>query len=112
MGHRLLSVVAHTGRALLPRAVRRSLAALCLIAAGGPLAAQTRFAAVVGEITDPTGVAVDGARVTARHVATGLERSATSEHGGQFLLQDLPPGTYEITVARSGLTPVVVKGEE
>ena len=42
------------------------------------------------------------------HVATGLERSATSEHGGQFL-QDLPPGTYEITVARSGLTPVVVK---
>lgn len=83
-----------------------------MAAFSGDATAQTRFASVVGEITDPTGAGVDGARVTLRHQATGIERTATSGRDGHYVLQTLPPGSYEITASRVGMRPVTVKDQE
>jgi hypothetical protein len=78
----------------------------------GEAAAQTRFAALVGEISDPTDAAVAGALVTVRHAATGIDRTATSDKGGHYVVENLPPGTYEIMASHPGLRPVTVKGQE
>ncbi|HEV8317619.1 MAG TPA: TonB-dependent receptor [Vicinamibacterales bacterium] len=98
--------------ALLTRVLPSWLPAICLIASVGQVAAQTRFAAVVGEVTDPAGAAVAGADVTVRHPATGLQRSTTSDRNGQYVLQNLPPGTYDLTAAHAGLVPGTVAGQE
>jgi hypothetical protein len=91
----------------------RLLPLLSLIAAfSGEATAQTRFAAVVGAITDATDAGVEGARVTTRHGATGLDRSATSGRDGHYVLENLPPGIYEITVSQVGMRPATVKGQE
>jgi hypothetical protein len=66
----------------------------------------------VGAVTDPTGAAVDGATVKARQTETGIERSVTSDLGGRYVLQNLPPGTYEVTANHPGLRPSTVKGQE
>ncbi|MBM4043407.1 MAG: carboxypeptidase regulatory-like domain-containing protein, partial [Planctomycetes bacterium] len=61
--------------------------------------AQTLYGTLVGNVTDPSGLAVPGARVRAVHSGTGLIReSATNERGG-FLFPDLQPGPYDVTVA-------------
>jgi hypothetical protein len=100
-------------RSVLEGPVLRLLPLLSLIAAFcGEATAQTRFAAVVGEITDPTDAGVDGARVAARHAATGLDRSATSGRDGHYVLENLPPGVYDITVSQAGMRAVTVKGQE
>jgi hypothetical protein len=91
----------------------RLLSASCLIAAfSGETAAQTRFGAVVGEVSDPTNVGVSGARVIVRHAATGIERSATSGRDGYYAFPNLPPGTYDITASQAGMRPVTIKDQE
>jgi hypothetical protein len=83
-----------------------------IAALSGEAGAQTRFAAVVGKITDPTDAAVEGARVTVRRAATALDRSITTGRNGHYVLENLPPGTYEITASQAGMRPTTVKGQE
>jgi hypothetical protein len=85
---------------------------LSLLAAfSGEATAQTRFAAVVGDITDPADAAVEGARVTARDATTALSRATTSGRGGHYALENLPPGTYEITASHPGMRPTTVRSQ-
>lgn len=74
--------------------------------------AQTRFAAVVGEVTDPTGAVIIGAEVTAKNVATSWQRSATTGDDGRYVLENIPPGTYDISASKSGMRTAVVKGQQ
>ena len=99
-------------RSFLTRVLRPWVPAMCLMASAGQAGAQTRYAAVVGAVTDPAGGAVEGAHVTVLHVATGLQRSTTTDHDGQYMLQNLPPGPYNLTAAHAGLAPATMKGEE
>jgi|GEM_PF-1353209 len=62
-----------------------------------------------GLITDPTGAAVPGARVTIRNTATGEERSATSDTSGSYSFPSVVPGTYDITVSQPGFKRGEVK---
>jgi hypothetical protein len=103
-----------TRASLAPESAGRHLiSALCFIAAlSGAATAQTRFAGVVGAITDPTDAGVEGARVTARHAATGIHRSATSGSGGYYVLENLPPGIYEIIASQTGMRTVTLKSQE
>jgi outer membrane receptor for ferrienterochelin and colicin len=105
------ALVRRNKRALTKRAV--SLLALSFAAVfPGHASAQTRFGAVVGAITDPSHAVIEGARVAARHVATALERSATSGRDGHYVLDNLPPGLYEITASHTGMRPTTVKTQE
>lgn len=84
---------------------------LLVAALNGEAVAQTRFATIVGEITDPSGAAVEGAQVTVRHAGTALERSDTSDGDGRYAIENLPSGTYEIVASGSGMRPAVVASQ-
>ena len=65
-----------------------------------PRCAQEPTGAIEGTVTDPQGAIVPNASVTAREVeGTNLTRTVTSNDEGQYKLAQLPPDTYEVTVA-------------
>ncbi len=63
---------------------------------------QTFRGGITGTITDASGAAIGGASVQAVNPATGLKRDSLSTNAGEFTFQDLPLGTYEVTVSQSG----------
>jgi hypothetical protein len=64
--------------------------------------AQTFRGAISGTVTDPSGSVVPNAQVIATDVATSVEHTTTTTTDGQFLFQDLPLGTYKVSVAAKG----------
>ncbi len=72
--------------------------------------AQTTTASFQGTVADATGAVLPGAQVTASNVETGLKRTTTTSDEGRFLLSELPPGSYEITVTLPGFDTLVRKG--
>jgi hypothetical protein len=64
--------------------------------------AQTFRGAIHGSVQDPTGGVVANAQVTATDTATGVEHSTVSTSGGEFSFQDIPLGTYQVSVAAPG----------
>ena len=85
-------------------------AALVLLALGG-LAPGTALAATLhGQVTDPDARAVPGARVLLS-TATSLAATATTDAKGEFRIEHLREGRYELLVALEGFRgdPVVVE---
>src|SRR5271165_1819106 len=64
--------------------------------------AQTFRGAINGTVTDPTGSVVPNAQIKALDTATGVEHNTTTTTDGVFVFQDLPLGTYKVTVVASG----------
>ena len=64
--------------------------------------AQTTAGRIVGGTQDATGAVVPGVTVKALNVETGVERTATSNSEGQYLLYPLPPGMYRMTAQMTG----------
>jgi outer membrane receptor protein involved in Fe transport len=65
---------------------------------------QAETGQIVGTVTDPSGAAVPGAKVTVRSIATGAERSLTTSDVGVFTFPNLLPDVYEVTVEAPGFT--------
>src|SRR5438093_940407 len=55
-----------------------------------------------GTITDPSGAAIAGARVTATNTATGFTRGTTTTDTGLFSFPALPVGNYDVSVEAQG----------
>ena len=72
--------------------------------------AQTFRGTILGTVTDPSGAVVAGAKVTAKNVGTGLERSTETSADGSYALPELPIGTYTVTVTLSGFQTFVATG--
>src|SRR5258708_16233208 len=53
---------------------------------------------ITGQVVDPQGAVVVGAKVTATNVATGIGRSANTTGSGDYTIPNLPPGTYDVKV--------------
>src|SRR6266446_10480190 len=80
--------------------VRMVLAFVVLAAVS--LMAQTFRGTILGTVTDPSGAVVTGAKVTAKNVNTGLERTTQTSADGSYSIPELPIGTYTVTVSQSG----------
>ena len=78
---------------------------LALRAAGQAMAAN-----LVGVTADTSGAAVPLAHVSVTNDSTGLERQTTSDKEGNFVLPDLPPGTYTLTAQRADFPRVRIPG--
>ena len=64
--------------------------------------AQTVTGSVTGEVTDPSGAVVPGARVTAHNIDTGVDTGTTTDSAGAYTIKFLPIGHYKITVQAAG----------
>jgi len=76
----------------------------------GSLQAQTFRGGIEGTVTDTTGAAVAGAQVTVTNIGTGLERSAVTDDQGNYVVTELPLGTYSVTAVKTGFRKVTVSG--
>jgi len=70
--------------------------------AGGIATAQEAEGRIVGNVTDQTGAAVVGARVTVTNVGTQISRSTTTDKNGFYEVLSLPIGSYKVTIEMSG----------
>jgi hypothetical protein len=57
---------------------------------------------IKGNVTDPAGAVVANASITATNEATGVRFTTTSQSDGEYIFQQLPIGTYTITVTATG----------
>jgi len=86
--------------------MRRAFVLAGLVAAGltlvaVPVRAQST-ANLQGTVTDAQGAALPGATVTARHAATGSERSTVTDTYGYFQIASLPVGLFRVQVTAPG----------
>ncbi len=74
------------------------------------LLAQENTATITGQVQDSSGAGVAGAKITAKNVATGLERTVLSSESAIYTLPLLPIGGYELTSEKQGFEKVVQTG--
>jgi hypothetical protein len=74
-------------------------ASLCLSIDVHPAWSQVLYGSLTGNITDPSGAAVANVKVDALHIGTGTSKSALTDERGSYLLSDLQPGSYKVTVS-------------
>ncbi len=72
--------------------------------------AQGGAASLRGTVTDPSGASVPSAKVTATQVGTGLARTVTADSEGNYLIPQLAPADYVLTVQAQGFTTFSQKG--
>ena len=72
--------------------------------------AQQTLGAIVGTVTDATGSVVPDATVTAVADGTNLTRTTQSSSAGSYALQNLPIGSYSVTIGRAGFSTVKFPG--
>ena len=77
---------------------------MALVLVSPPLLAQTFRGGINGAVTDNTGAAIAQATVTATNVDTAAALTSISSSGGEFLFNDLPLGTYSVTVSSPGFS--------
>ena len=57
---------------------------------------------IAGTITDSTGAAIPGAKVTARNTGTGQVKEVTTSGTGNYRISLLQPGAYTVTATADG----------
>jgi hypothetical protein len=57
---------------------------------------------IAGRVVDQNGASVVGAKVSVRHVATGVERLAAVDEDGRYRLVELAPGAYTARASAGG----------
>ena len=60
--------------------------------------AQSTFGTFVGTVKDPSGSVVAGCIVTATNTGTSAQRTTVTDRQGDYVLVNLEPGIYEITM--------------
>ncbi len=78
----------------------------CALLCCAAFAIQAQTAGITGTITDATGAGVPGATLSAKSVATGAIRTATTDNSGTYSLPNVPVGRYDVTVQKSGFAPL------
>ncbi len=62
------------------------------------VSSQSSTGTISGVVLDENGALIAGAVVTARNTATGFSRNSTTKFEGRYHFENIPTGTYEVTV--------------
>lgn len=81
---------------------------LLLVAVVWGARAQSTFGTIRGTVSDASGAVIPGATVTVHSLDQNFDRQATTTDGGDFVVENLQPGHYSITVERDGFSKAVV----
>jgi hypothetical protein len=71
---------------------------------------QSNASDLQGFVRDPSGAVIGGATVTARNPATNTSKATTSNEDGAYLIVNLTPGEYEVTVEAANFKKAVLPG--
>ncbi len=74
--------------------------------------AQSTFGTFVGTVKDPTGSVVAECAVTLINTGTSARRSTVTDKEGNYVLVNLEPGIYEITMQAPGFQPLTFRSLE
>lgn len=97
-------------RSRLPgRLTNLALGILLLIAFRTTVVAQTSQATLRGNITDSSHAVVIGASLVLENVETHIKASTISNSAGDYLFQNITPGTYTVLASQRGFTAQRVK---
>jgi hypothetical protein len=81
--------------------VRPAIAALAALALA-PWAMSQATSSLNGSVTDPSGAAVAGAKITLTNTATESQRTTESSAAGLYQFLDVLPGDYKLDATASG----------
>jgi hypothetical protein len=76
-----------------------------LIAIAPRAFAQATDGVIVGTVTDPTAASVPNASVAATNKATGVKYTTMTTVTGDFRINNVPVGTYDVDVTATGMAP-------
>src|SRR5215472_2400479 len=83
--------------------------AVCAVLAGS-LLGQTTDSNLVGSVEDQTNAVVPNASVEATNTATGVKYRAQTDSAGAYRINNLPVGSYDVSVSAKGFTTANVRG--
>src|SRR6476646_7984224 len=83
------------------------LALLILVFAASAFCQTT--ANIQGTVSDQSGAAVAGAKITVKNTAMGIERTTQTNSTGAYEVPALPPGTYSVQVEMTGFESQLAK---
>src|SRR5579883_3492408 len=67
-----------------------------------PAWSQTVNATLLGSVTDSSGAVVQSAKVTVIETQTGVAHNTQTNESGNYIVPNLPPGVYAVTVEATG----------
>jgi hypothetical protein len=74
-------------------------------------AQATNTGTVVGVVTDPNGAVIPDASISVIDTTTNSERKTTTNPTGQYVFTNVPPGTYNIVIAKVGFASTRVESQ-
>jgi len=74
----------------------------CVLLLAPFVPAQVESAKLVGTIHDVSGAVLPGCRVVVTNTATNVSRTADTDSGGDYVVTELRPGTYVVSVSHEG----------
>jgi hypothetical protein len=87
-----------------------ALFAVLLAVMFGAAASAQDTGSITGTVSDPSGAAVSGAKVTLTNPAQGVSRTVSSNGAGDFVFPLLSIGSYDITVSAEGFKKYQARG--
>jgi Carboxypeptidase regulatory-like domain/TonB dependent receptor len=70
----------------------------------GGLMGYAQTGNIAGTIRDPTNAGVPGAIITAKNLATGTARTATTDSAGTYSMPKLAVGSYDVSIEKEGFS--------
>lgn len=87
----------------------RSLGLALLVVVFAAHAGAQSTATLTGTVSDPTGAVLPGAQVTVHSLATGADRTITTDGAGLYAIPSLQPGDYEVDASAPGFSTYKVQ---
>src|SRR5215831_14835747 len=86
---------------------RSSAAVACFLAIAVVVLAQEYRGSISGQVTEASGSAVHGAKVTVTELATNTSTTTTTNDSGHYTVLYLNPGRYSVAVEATGFRKLV-----
>ena len=81
----------------------------CFVLAALNVSAQSTFGSIRGTVQDVSGAVVPDAAVTVHSLDENFERDVTTDGSGDFVVENLKPGHYKLTVHHDGFADAVIE---
>src|SRR5262252_611518 len=88
------------------RRLQFCLAVFAVVALACSAFARVQNGQIEGSVTDPTGAAISGAKITVTNPATSLSQTTATNASGNYTIRELPIGSYKVVTEASGFKTV------